>query len=128
MAGRAGRRSFGNIRRLPSGRWQATYRAPDGSRVGAPTTYTTKLDAEAWLLGERRLLESGEWRSPRQRQADLVAAERKAQRDNVEHYAATWLRRGTWASSTRALYADVFERLILPGLGPLPLADLTVAV
>ena len=29
---RKGRRTFGSTRRLPSGRWQASYLAPDGTR------------------------------------------------------------------------------------------------
>ncbi|MEY2449682.1 MAG: hypothetical protein QOH79_3158 [Acidimicrobiaceae bacterium] len=40
-----GRRAFGSIRRLPSGRYQA--RLPDGET--APVTFTTKADAAHWL-------------------------------------------------------------------------------
>src|SRR3546814_17957789 len=40
-----GRRQFGAVRRLPSGRYQA--RLPDGT--AAPTTFTAKADAARWL-------------------------------------------------------------------------------
>ena len=40
-----GRRQFGAVRRLPSGRYQA--RLPDGTT--APTTFTAKADATRWL-------------------------------------------------------------------------------
>lgn len=44
------RRSFGNVRKLPSGRWQATYTdVHSGRRVAAPDTFPTKTDANVWL-------------------------------------------------------------------------------
>ena len=44
------RRSFGNVRKLPSGRWQATYTdIHTGGRVAAPDTFPTKTDANVWL-------------------------------------------------------------------------------
>jgi len=50
------RRSWGKIRRLPSGRYQASY-SHNLSRHVAPVTYTTKMSAEAWLAAEHRLIE-----------------------------------------------------------------------
>lgn len=41
--------SFGNVRKLPSGRWQARYTGPDGREHKAPTTFQTKSDAQTWL-------------------------------------------------------------------------------
>jgi hypothetical protein len=35
MATKQGKRQFGNIRRLPSGRYQARYTGPDGRSYGA---------------------------------------------------------------------------------------------
>ena len=49
MAGRQGRRRFGAIRRLPSGRYQVRYRTADGRYVTAPTTFETKADAGRYL-------------------------------------------------------------------------------
>lgn len=45
----AGRRRFGYVRKLPSGRWQASYIAPDRQRHSAPDTFPTKTDADRWL-------------------------------------------------------------------------------
>ena len=42
-------RSFGSLRRLPSGRWQARYRGPDGLLVTAPSTFVRKTDGARWL-------------------------------------------------------------------------------
>lgn len=71
----AGRRDFGTIRRMRSKRWQASYIGPDADRHHAPTTYTRKGDAEAWLNAERRLIELDEWRAPSDRAATLITAE-----------------------------------------------------
>ena len=40
MAHAIAKRIFGNIRELPSGRFQARYTAPDGTIIKAPTTFT----------------------------------------------------------------------------------------
>lgn len=47
------RRGFGQIRRLPSKRFQAGYTGPDAAMHHAPSTFETALDAEAWLTDER---------------------------------------------------------------------------
>ena len=44
-----GKRRFGRVRRLPSGRYQVRYRGPDGIDRPAPETFRTKGDAEVWL-------------------------------------------------------------------------------
>ena len=44
------RRSFGGIRKLPSGRFQAWYVHPETKkRTPAPDTFQTRTDADAWL-------------------------------------------------------------------------------
>lgn len=59
---RGTRRTFGNVRRLPSGRWQATYAAPDGTRRKAPATFDTEPAAEVWLAAERAAIAVAEAR------------------------------------------------------------------
>ena len=44
----SGRRHFGNVRKLPSGRYQASY-WHEGERVIAEGTFPTKDDALAFL-------------------------------------------------------------------------------
>ena len=56
MANRDGHRRFGNVRRLPSGRYQASYLGLDGLRKYAPETFERKGDAERFLAA---LLASG---------------------------------------------------------------------
>ena len=57
----AKRRRFGNVRRLPSGRYQASYVGPDGQRRTAPDTFRTKTDADRWLGGVETDLHRGGW-------------------------------------------------------------------
>ena len=40
-----GKRQFGNVRKLPSGRWQARYRTVDGRLASVSRTFKTKRDA-----------------------------------------------------------------------------------
>jgi hypothetical protein len=64
MVGRANRRGFGYLRKLPSKRWQASYVGPDLARYSAPSTFAAKVDAEAWLASERALIAAGDWSPP----------------------------------------------------------------
>ena len=58
------RRQFGALRRLPSGRYQASYVGPDGFRRSASTTFPTKADGKAWLTLREAELLRGEWLDP----------------------------------------------------------------
>lgn len=55
------RASFGSVRKLPSGRFQARYTAPDGIEHRAPTTFQFKGDAQTWLAMERTKITNGKW-------------------------------------------------------------------
>ena len=60
------RRGFGHIRKLPSGRWRASYLDPvTGVRIAAPTTFSTKSDANAWLSSIQTDHGRGELLDPR---------------------------------------------------------------
>jgi len=45
----SGKRQFGTVRKLPSGRWQARYRDGSGQIFSAPSTFPTKTDATRFL-------------------------------------------------------------------------------
>lgn len=65
MGGTARHRGFGFVRRLPSKRWQASYVGPDLARHAAPSTFTSKADAEGWLGAERVFVSADSWVPPR---------------------------------------------------------------
>ncbi len=58
------RRNFGNARKLPSGRYRASY-WHEGVRHTAPGTFAAKADAQAWLAGAETDLVRGSWIAPR---------------------------------------------------------------
>lgn len=59
------RRTFGNVRKLPSGRFQARYLDPSGHRHRAPLTFPTIFDANRWLSVVEAEIARGSWVDPR---------------------------------------------------------------
>lgn len=58
----AKRRRFGYIRKLPSGKFHASFIPPSGgNRQNAPNTFVTKTDARAWLTKVEADLSRGTW-------------------------------------------------------------------
>lgn len=76
------KRGFGNIRKLPSGRYQVRYTGPDGSYVTAPKTFGAKMDAEAYLTDRRREIDAETWNT---------ASAAKPERLTFGVYAAGWI-------------------------------------
>lgn len=121
MAGKAGRRGFGAIRRLPSKRYQASYIGPDEARHAAPHTFEATIDAEEWLAAERRLIVADTWTPPRDRAA-LAEASRPV---TFGEYAESWLRRRDLKPRTRAHYRTLLDRFLIPTFGDRTLASVT---
>lgn len=61
---RTSRASFGSVRKLPSGRYQARYVDRMMNRHTAPRTFTTKREAEDWLATTRADIVRGTWLAP----------------------------------------------------------------
>ena len=97
-------RTFGGIRKLPSGRYQARYLSPlTGERVLGPMTFATKADARAWLATQEADLTRGVLRQVRPEQMVLFA-----------DYFATWIAQRGLKSSTQALYRDLHTKFLSP--------------
>jgi integrase len=110
MAGKANRRGFGYVRRLPSKRYQASYIGPDVARHPALTTYETKGDAEAWLSAERILMVAGTWTPPNLRRA-MAEANKPA---TFASYAAVWLSGRDLKPRTRSHYQALLDNQLQP--------------
>jgi integrase len=96
---RAPRRTWGGIRRLPSGRYQARYVDHEGRRHTSPHTFASKRDADAWLATNRADLLRGTWRDP------------DAGSERLGEYLGDWLdSRTDLAPTTRQNYAGAIER------------------
>jgi integrase len=120
MVGIKGRRGWGWIRRLPSKRFQASYIGPDLVRHKAPTTFSTRMDAEGWMSNERRKIELDEWTPPAQRVADA-----QAQSITVADYAQSWIEHRNVKPRTSSAYRDILRLHIAPALGKMPIKNLT---
>lgn len=118
-----GKRGFGSIRKRGNGRWQAYYMGPDQGYHRAPSTFQAKVDAEAWLAAERRLIQSDEWSPSRSRRAAVRRAT-----EAFAPYAEAWLEHRDIKPRTRALYRRQLDRFILPAFGDMSLRDITPAI
>lgn len=103
----SGKRHFGSVRRLPSGRWQARHRTADGRLATAPRTFKTKGDAARWLSAVEADKARGVWLDP------------SAGRIRLAGYAEAWLQgRATIGPRTREIYAHQLRTHILPSISP----------
>ena len=89
----ASSRTFGNIRKLKSGRYQAPYYHL-GKQVPAETTYATKAEARAWLATMETDILGGRHVNPLSGQERFGA------------YAARWLEARDLRPRTRDTYAS----------------------
>ncbi|KGN39844.1 tyrosine-type recombinase/integrase [Knoellia aerolata] len=113
-----GKRSFGQIQRLPSKRYRARYTGPDATLHNAPHTFDTRGDAEAWLVGERRRISEDRW-TPPSRLSDQPRAL------TLGEYAPRWLARRDLKPRTHIHYEALLERQILPTFDVVPLKAIT---
>jgi hypothetical protein len=121
MANRKGHRSFGSIRKLPSGRYHVRYTGPDGSYNTAPRTFAAKIDAEAYLVDRRREIEAKLWNP---------AAVAKPERVTFAAYATGWLATRQVAgrpikARTREHYTAILDDHLLPTFGDRQIAGIT---
>ncbi|MFF1896942.1 tyrosine-type recombinase/integrase [Streptomyces sp. NPDC058228] len=114
MANRKGkRRTFGAVRKLPSGRFQARYPGPDGVMRPAPETFATVRDADDWLAEKRSEIRRGDWQDP-----DSGAV-------RFQEYALLWVRERRLSQTTDELYRRLLRLHILPTFEDLDLDQIT---
>ncbi|WP_435130369.1 tyrosine-type recombinase/integrase [Actinacidiphila sp. bgisy144] len=109
------RRTFGRVRKLPSGRFQARYRGPDGIDRPAPHTFATKRDADDWLAERQTEVRQPDWRDP------------DAGNVPFEAYATAWVKERPLAQSTAELYGILLRVHLVPTFGRKVLAEITPA-
>jgi hypothetical protein len=106
------RNSWGGVRKLPSGRFQAHYKI-DYRRYVGPRTFRTKTEALAFLAATRADLERGLWVDP------------NASKISLADYSWTWLAQRQLRPRSRQLYEGLLRLHLLPTLGKLALKDVT---
>src|SRR5262245_35767186 len=117
-----GKRYFGNVRKLPSGRLQARYTGPDGRTYSAPVTFDSKQYADAWLARVSADVQTGRWQPPREFRGEQTPPPTSAS------YAKAGLAGRDLAGLTRGLYGALLDQHILPAFGDMPLAAITPAM
>ena len=114
MPNRDGHRRFGNVRKLPSGRYQIRYPGPDGRIRTGPETYERKGDADRALVLIEAQISAGDWTDPERGKVKLA------------DYAATWI---TQRPGLRPRSADnyrwLLQKHIVPYLGGAPVGKLS---
>jgi integrase len=118
------RRYFGNIRKLPSGRYQASYKGPDHKRHTAPQTFDSLQYADAWLSGVRTDIQRDKWEPPNQSHVTDIGTTVPI----FGEYAAGWLAGRDLSGSTRQLYRMTLGKQILPVFEDVPLSAITPAM
>jgi integrase len=108
-------RSFGSVRKLGSGRWQARYHDATGRRHAAPQTFATKTDAARYLATVEADLLRGVWTDPSRGMATFAEWVQQWQAT------ATQLR-----PSTVATYDYLLRRFLIPAFAEVPLGRLDV--
>ncbi len=107
------KRTFGSVDELPSGRFRARYRGPDGRRHAK--VFNTKADAWAWLATQQTDLLRKAWRAP------------TASRRTVGDYAEDYLARNDLRGSTRVLYAGLWRHHLAEPWEHVPVDEVTPA-
>lgn len=112
-------RGWGTIRKLPSGRFQASYIGLDMRRHNAPTTYSMRLRAEGWLSQQRAAIELNTWKPPEStRLAPLTLAD----------YGKQWIAQRPLKPRSRIGHEDTFRLHIEPVLGEVGIGELTTQI
>ena len=120
------KRAWGMIRQLPSRRYQASYKGPDGRRHLGWSTFLDKADAASWLRDEEILIDRAEWTPPTQRKPVEITTAitlREYAQSNLKRRVSR-LRRPI-KPTTFDLYNKLLDLAILPTLGRYALVDIT---
>lgn len=116
--------SFGTVRRLPSGRYQASYIWPPSSgqrHTANGTTFDTKTDARGWLARQH---------ADRMRGVELAEPQRRADVPTFAEYAERWLDHRAAEGKARGTmrnYRTAVRSHLVPALGELRLTEIRPA-
>ncbi len=111
----SGRRRFGAIRKLPSGRFQVRFRDPETNLYRtAEQTFATKGDAGRWLSILEADLARGLWHDPKR--GEVLLGE----------VAETWYSTKLHLrETTKHIYRVILDAHILPAFGEQPIGSIT---
>jgi integrase len=111
-------RRFGNVRKLPSGRYQARWEDTDGTEHKATSTFAEAAEARRWLSAQETDRHRGDWVDP------------DKGRTTLRTYADEWLDGKPdedVGPRTRDLYRSLLKHHVLPTLGSKSLSTIDTA-
>ncbi len=112
-------RGSGKCRQLPSGKWQTKIIGSDGTYHTAPSTFDTKMDAEAWLAAQVQDLDIGVWSAPKSRTGRGL---------QLDEFAGGWLAGRNLRPRVRFEYQSLLDNRILPDLGDVPISRINASM
>src|ERR1035441_4725658 len=107
------RRSFGRVRKLPSGRFQVRYPSPDKELITASQTFASYKEADSYLAVVQADLLRGTW------------IDHRSSTITLREYADQWIADRRIRETTRAKYQGLLDRHILPRFGSTELGRIT---
>jgi integrase len=126
MSGKPGHRAWGHIKRqrTKTASYQASFVGPDLRRHYAPHTFSSRMNAEAWLVRERDYRDKcaghGEqWKPPAER-----ASEKRAEVLLFGDYGKRVIAQRRLSPRTRIEYEAKWSALIEPTFGKVAVADM----
>ena len=113
----------GNIRKLPSGRYQARHIHPtrplkdDGKRnyINGPATFRTKTDARGWLNSQDALISSGKWADPNTETYEPI----------FKKYSEEVIAQRNLKESSRKTYLKTLNNHLLPTFGYMRITEIS---
>lgn len=106
--------SFGSIRKLPSGKYQARYTAPNGKMVAAPVTFQTLGVARKYLAKKESEIITNTW-NPSAKYSDSTFGE----------FSQVWISQRDLKPRTFEHYGKILDKHLLPAFGGERIASLT---
>jgi len=114
MSRKSGRRDFGSVRELRSGRFQVRWTHPGtGEQHTGPRTFTSRTDARRYLASVQTDLDRGAWSD--HKLGRVLFGDWAQQRIDAVHK----------RQSTRATHASILKNHLTPALGSMSLAAIT---
>lgn len=121
------KRTFGYIRELPSGRFQASYVGPGGARHKGPLTFKQRSSAREFLKNQEALIQLNQW----EKDSDFGPTDQDTPFFGVyceRHISVQTTSRGDLLElSTQALYRNLLRTHLSP-FAPLRLDDITESI
>src|SRR5581483_9352752 len=100
---------------------------PDGSLHRSDRPFSAKVDAEAWLAAEKRLIDRGDWTPPAVRREEAERSAKQAALNTVGAFAERYLADRTLRPNTTKNYRLLLNSRILPHLRDVPLSQMNLA-